>query len=224
MRIEPWPSSKNPQGMVVHPGRGESAGARSLMPSKARFAGPCPTREGRSRPGIVHRLDKWTSGLILVAKTNEAHHRLSRSFEKHEVRKSYLSPRTRTGSPGQTGTDRPQHRPSSQSAEPEWLSGQVVGERLVSDYRVLEQSAYVFAARGEDSHRDGRIRSVCILNAIGHPVVGDTVYGEKRHQCLSFESGDAVERHFLHASELEFPTPHDGERRWRFDSPLASRT
>jgi 23S rRNA pseudouridine1911/1915/1917 synthase len=204
---------EKPAGMVVHPGSGNRGGtlANAL---KARFI-DLSDAGGPIRPGIVHRLDKWTSGLILIAKTNDAHYRLSRSFEKREVRKSYralvhgrLSKET-----GKVELSIGRH-PSARTRMAVRSKG---GRTALSDYRVLERSASFSLL--EVRILTGRTHQIRVhLNAIGHPVVGDTVYGEKRHRAFVRRWGK-FHRYFLHASDLAFPHPLDGTS-MAFHSPL----
>ena len=204
---------EKPAGMVVHPGAGNRQGtlANALQ---ARFLELSDTG-GPIRPGIVHRLDKWTSGLILIAKTNDAHCRLSRSFERREVQKSYralvhgrLSKET-----GTVDLSIGRH-PSARTRMAVRPRG---GRTAVSDYRVLEQAASFSLL--EVRIRTGRTHQIRVhLDAIGHPVVGDTVYGEKRHRAFVRKWG-AFDRYFLHASDLAFPHPAKGTS-MAFHSPL----
>ena len=204
---------EKPAGMVVHPGSGNRGGtlANALQ---ARFLDLSDVG-GSVRPGIVHRLDKWTSGLILVAKTNDAHYRLSRSFEKREVRKSYralvhgrLSKETGTV---ELNIGRHPNARTRMAVHPKG------GRTAFSDYRVLERSASFSLL--EVRIRTGRTHQIRVhLNAIGHPVVGDAVYAEKRHRAFAGKWGE-FRRYFLHASELGFPHPSSGTS-MAFHSPL----
>ncbi len=195
---------EKPAGMVVHPGAGNRRGTL-VNALRARFP-DLSDAGGSSRPGIVHRLDRWTSGLILIAKNNEAHHRLSRSFEKRQVRKSYIAlvhGRLRD----ETGTiDFSIGRHPGQRTR---MAVQTRGGRAAhSDYRVLERSASFSLL--EVRIRTGRTHQIRVhLSAIGHPVVGDTTYGEKRHGAFVRKWGE-FDRYFLHASDLEFPHPATG--------------
>ena len=192
---------EKPAGMVVHPGAGNRHGtlAHALL---ARFSG-LSDAGGSERPGIVHRLDKWTSGLILVAKNNVAHHRLSKSFEKRQVRKTYVAlvhGRLRADS-GTINLSIGRH-PSSRTRMSVRHDG---GRTAHSDYQVVGRS------RGfsllEVRIRTGRTHQIRVhLNAIGHPVVGDTTYAKKRHEVFVRQHG-TLDRYFLHASDLEFPHP-----------------
>ena len=204
---------EKPAGMVVHPGSGNRGGtlANALQ---ARFL-DLSDAGGVGRPGIVHRLDKWTSGLILIAKTNEAHSRLSRSFEKREVRKSYRA-LVHGRLSKETGTVELSigRHPSARTRMAVRNKG---GRTAFSDYRVLEGSASFSLL--EVRIRTGRTHQIRVhLNAIGHPVVGDTVYGEKRHRDFVRKWG-AFHRYFLHASDLAFSHPSNGTA-MTFHSPL----
>ena len=204
---------EKPAGLVVHPGSGNRGGtlANALQ---ARFL-DLSDAGGSIRPGIVHRLDKWTSGLILIAKTNDAHYRLSRSFEKREVQKSYRA-LVHGRLSKETGTIELSigRHPSARTRMTVRSTG---GRTAFSDYRVLEQSASFSLL--EVRIRTGRTHQIRVhLNAIGHPVVGDAVYAEKRHRAFARKWGE-FHRYFLHASDLAFPHPANGTV-MAFHSPL----
>ena len=195
---------EKPAGMVVHPGAGNHRGTlvHALL---ARF-GQLSDAGGSTRAGIVHRLDKDTSGLIIVARTNLAHHRLSTSFEQRDVRKTYKAlvhgrPRTETGNIDLNIGRHPKVR-TRMSARSEG------GREAHSEYRTIEER------RGfsllEVRIRTGRTHQIRVhLASIGHPVVGDGVYGEKADALFRRKHWD-LGRHFLHASDLEFPHPVTG--------------
>ena len=195
---------EKPAGLVVHPGAGNrrSTLVNALL---ARFS-DLSNAGGRERPGIVHRLDKWTSGLIIVAKNNQSHHSLSKSFEKREVRKTYLalvhgSPRAVAGEIDlNIGRDRRARTRMSVRREG--------GRGALSEYRILEKLKEF--ALLEVRIRTGRTHQIRVhLTAIGHPVVGDNVYGEKANRVFTRKHGD-LGRYFLHASAIQFPHPATG--------------
>ena len=185
-----------PAGTTVHPpGRpGPGTLAGGLL-----SAGAAGGEEGR--PGIVHRLDRDTSGLLLVARSEEAHRRLSRLIRRREVERRYLAlvrgtPRSRTGrieAPiGRDRRDRTRH--SLDTATP---------RRAVTWFEVLELLPR--HALLEVRLETGRTHQIRVhLEAIGLPVAGDPVYGV---------AGDlGLERQFLHAHRLAFEHPFTGER------------
>jgi 23S rRNA pseudouridine1911/1915/1917 synthase len=170
---------------------------------------------GESRPGIVHRLDKWTSGLLVVAKDDWTHSCLSRAFQERKVQKSYLAlvHGRLANSTGEISFSIGRHstirtRMSAHAAK---------GRRALSKYRVIEEF------RGfsliEVEIMTGRTHQIRVhLSAIGHPVVGDNVYGESEFREFSKKYG-ALDRYFLHASELQFAHPKSGAE-LQFSSPL----
>lgn len=195
---------EKPAGLVVHPGAGNrrSTLVHALLD---RFR-DLSDAGGRERPGIVHRLDKLTSGLIVIAKNNRSHHKLSKSFEKREVQKTYVAlvhgcPKNLTGEINlNIGRDRKNRVKMSVYQEG--------GRRAVSRYKVLEQlKGFSFL---EIQIQTGRTHQIRVhLSSIGHPVVGDNVYGRKLYRVFLDSFGD-FKRHFLHASAIRFHHPVTG--------------
>jgi 23S rRNA pseudouridine1911/1915/1917 synthase len=158
---------------------------------------------GLLRPGIVHRLDRETSGVLIVAKDHLAHAALSRQFERSDVEKTYLA--LVSGRPGnQTGViDAPiGQRPGSlrMSAAPDALDPRAAA----TEYRVVAnfRSTALVAARP----RSGRKHQIRVhLAAIGHPILGDAYYGPAEHA----EESETT-RHALHAATITFHHPVTG--------------
>jgi 23S rRNA pseudouridine1911/1915/1917 synthase len=192
-----------PAGLVVHPAPGHRGETLVDLLSDVLGGGEDPVR-----PGIVHRLDKDTSGLMLVARGEEAHRALSEAIRKREVERRYLAlvegrPRSRSGTiDAPLGRD---HRAPERRA---------VGGRRARDARthfeVLEtfRDDALVAVRLETG-RTHQIRAH--FAAIGHPVCGDPRYGHEGRHGLS--------RQFLHSERLGFDHPGDG-RRLTFSSEL----
>ncbi len=190
-----------PAGMVVHPAAGHSSG--TLVNA---VLGHDPELEGvgdEQRPGIVHRLDKDTSGLILVAKNDAAHRELQRQFKDREIKKTYLAlldgqPPTPVGRiEAAIGRD-PRDR-KRMAIVPERQ-----GRLAVTEYRVLE----TFAAHAlvEADLLTGRTHQIRLHFAyLKCPVVGDTVYGRRTPSL-------PLGRQFLHAARLSLTLPGSGER------------
>ena len=185
-----------PAGVVVHPGTGHRSGTlvHGLLAHDA--AGG-----DEDRPGIVHRLDRDTSGLLVVARSDEAHARLQELIRRRDVERRYLtlvkgSPRSRTGrieaSIGRDRLDKTRH--SLDTATP---------RDAVTQFEVLE----LLGPRAllEVTLQTGRTHQIRVhLEAIGLLISGDPVYGS---------SGDlGLERQFLHAARLAFAHPFTGER------------
>jgi len=191
-----------PAGMVVHPSPGHEAG--TLVHA---VLGHVPGLEGiggEQRPGVVHRLDKDTSGLILLAKNERAHRWLQDQFRLRKVEKTYLAlvdgapptPAGRIEAP--VGRD-PAHRKKMAVLPP----GK--GREASSEYRTLER--FKTHTLLEVHPLTGRTHQIRLhLAFLGCPIVGDTVYGRKKP---SLE----ISRHFLHAFELRILLPGEKEPR-----------
>lgn len=195
-----------PAGMVVHPAHGHASG--TLVNA---VLAHCPELEGvggEQRPGIVHRLDKDTSGLIVIAKNDRAHRELQRQFKAREVAKAYLALVEGRVSPQRGIIEAPIGR------DPVHRQRMAVvrnGREAVTRYMVLETfPEYTLVEVEPVTGRTHQIR--LHLAFIGHPVVGDRVYG-RRKQRLN------LNRHFLHAHRLTLTLPGTGERR-TFIAPL----
>jgi 23S rRNA pseudouridine1911/1915/1917 synthase len=203
--------------MVVHPGAGTPGG--TLVNALLHHLSDLSGIGGVARPGIVHRLDKGTSGLIAIAKDDVTHRLLSRQFARREVDKRYLavvlghpSPEGSTEAP--IGRD-PVHRkrmavrvPRARPARSSWH---------VEEW--LDGSALVRVQL-----HTGRTHQVRVhLAALGHPLAGDATYaGGRRPVCRHHESRDALQglaRPALHAAHLGFRHPRT-ERDLVLESPL----
>jgi 23S rRNA pseudouridine1911/1915/1917 synthase len=202
-------------GLVVHPGSGtrNTTVVHGLLFHFQQLS----DAGGTSRPGIVHRLDKKTSGLLVVAKNNVAHVRLSKAFQDRTVEKTYLAlvhgkPRESMGTIELSVGRHPSIR-TRMTASPSR------GRSAFTQYRVLQE------LRGftllEVRIKTGRTHQIRVhLSAIGHPVVGDDVYGERSYKEFIKKFGP-FDRYFLHATSLRFNHPTTGEV-LEFHSPLPS--
>ncbi len=196
-----------PAGLVVHPGSGNWAG--TMLNALLNHA---PQLEGVPRAGIVHRLDKETSGLLVVAKTLQAQTDLVRQLQAHTVLREYRG--LATGRISQDGSvDAPIGRHPVQRTKMAVVAG---GKPAVTHYRVLED--FDHATLLECRLETGRTHQIRVhLASIGHPLVGDPVYAKKR------APGVADRFHFprqaLHAAHLSFVHPASGKQ-VHFDSPL----
>jgi 23S rRNA pseudouridine1911/1915/1917 synthase len=189
-----------PAGMVVHPSAGHSTG--TLVHAVLAHAPNIEGVGGVQRPGVVHRLDKNTSGIILVAKNDRTHQVLQAQFRARTVRKTYLAlvdgiPPTPAGRVEAAIARDPVHRQRMAVMPP----GR--GREAVSEYRVRTQfKAHTLL---EVSPLTGRTHQIRVhLAFLGVPVVGDRLYGRKRPSL-------PVDRHFLHAAGLTVMLP--GESR-----------
>jgi 23S rRNA pseudouridine1911/1915/1917 synthase len=190
-----------PAGLVVHPGAGHAAGTLVDALGDRVAGGP------EDRRGIVHRLDRDTSGLMVVARSEEAHRRLQGFVKRRALERGYLAlvrgrPRSRTGRiEAPIGRDRDD--PTRQSLDTDSPRDAVTHFELLE---LLPEHA-LLSVRLET----GRMHQIRVhLAAIGLPVAGDRVYGVQ-------EPG--LERQFLHAARLAFPHPFTGER-IEVESPL----
>ena len=204
---------EKPAGLVMHPGAGNRSG--TLVNALLGHFRSLSDAGGDVRPGIVHRLDKWTSGLLIVAKNNVAHARIAQAFHERQVQKTYLAlvhGKMRRPS-GKIDLSIGRHR-----TERTRMSTRATRGRLaLTEYRVMEQLPG-FSLLEVRLHT-GRTHQVRVhLSAIGHPVVGDDVYGEKKHAEFVKRHGP-LDRYFLHAAKLEFRHPGSGTA-LTFTSPL----
>ena len=194
-----------PPGMTVHPAPGHPAS--TLVNA---LLAHCPDLSGIGgvrRPGIVHRLDRDTSGVILVAKNDAAHLALARQLKERTVEKTYLALVEGTPKPPRGVIDAPLARDPRRRERMAVLEG---GREASTSYRVVERFSGVSLL--EVKPRTGRTHQIRVhFAAIGHPIVGDVVYG-KRSSLLA--------RQFLHAWRIAFDHPRTGER-LTLEAPLA---
>lgn len=203
-----------PAGMVVHPSMGHGAG--TLVHGLLHLVPGLLDAAGSDRPGIVHRLDRGTSGVLVVAKTERALRELARQFHDREVDKDYVALVWGTVERGETysqpiGRDpRNRLRMSSRSRRARTAT------TTVRDVEPLKGVSFVRL-----SIATGRTHQIRVhLSEAGHPVVGDAVYhGVRKHLPPSLASLGKLERPFLHAARLEFTHPATGLR-VAFSAPL----
>jgi 23S rRNA pseudouridine1911/1915/1917 synthase len=197
-----------PAGMVVHPSPGHESG--TLVHAALGHVPDLKGIGGEERPGIVHRLDKNTSGLIVIAKNDHAHRSLQNQFRNRTVDKVYLAlvdgkPPTPTGrveaSIGRSATQR-----KLMSIVPKEK-----GRSAISEYRTLE--SYSEHTLLEVHPLTGRTHQIRVHMAfLKCPITGDTIYGKKKPTL-------ALERHFLHAFRLMITIPGETQPRV-FEAPL----
>ena len=205
-----------PAGLVCHSGAGNRTG--TLVNALLFRMGPIETGDP-GRPGIVHRLDKLTSGLMVVAKNSWAHRRLSGQFKQREVTKEYLAlvygcPTPRAGTIDMPIGRDPQDRKK--------ISNRAHKKRSAITHYHQEKSLEYFSLL-RVRLETGRTHQIRVhLAAVGHPIVGDALYGGNRGRSLPADWQAAVNklhRPFLHACRLEFQHPRSGER-LSFSAPL----
>jgi 23S rRNA pseudouridine1911/1915/1917 synthase len=180
-----------PAGMVVHPAYGHGSG--TLVNAILGREGELPLINGEFRPGIVHRLDKETSGLILIAKNDRSLHYLQDQFKSRKVEKNYLAlvdghpptPVGRVDAP--IGRD-PRNRKKMAVVEPG------LGREAVTDFQMVQEFRnHTYLGIHPLTGRTHQIR--VHMRFLGCPVTGDTVYGLKKPSVT-------LKRHFLHATRL----------------------
>ena len=209
-----------PAGMVVHPAPGHPDGTmvNALLAKLDRLA----SLGGDTRPGIVHRLDKDTSGLLVVAKTDEAYRALRGALQRREVERGYLAAAWGHVDEDEFTVDRPIGRDPNDGRRRAVVED---GKRAVTHVRRLERwvSADLIALRLET----GRTHQIRVhLLDVGHPLVGDPYYADGWEKGFVGAGGRWAEelarrtgRLFLHAARLGFEHPVTGER-MRFHAPL----
>ncbi|MDH4120118.1 MAG: RluA family pseudouridine synthase [Deltaproteobacteria bacterium] len=200
-----------PAGMAVHPSPGHSTG--TLVHHLLAHDRNLSSVGGVARPGIVHRLDKDTSGLMVAAKTDEAHHALALQFQQHTAQRTYLAlvvgrPKDNKGTiVSNLGRD-PAHRfrraPVSH------------GKRAVTHWQVVKRlGPFTLLRLVLETGRTHQIRAH--LAHQDWPVLGDPLYGKGRHRGMSLpppvlQGIEALNRQALHAARLEFAHPVTGQR------------
>ena len=203
-----------PAGMVVHPGAGHAGG--TLVNALLHHVRDLSGVGGEARPGIVHRLDRGTSGLMVVAKHDAAHQELARQFHDREVDKEYTAlvwgvvqaGRRIDAAIGRDPSDRQKMSTRARRAR-----SAVTRITFARHFRGVTLARVAIAT--------GRTHQIRVhLSTIGHPIVGDATYGGVRRRVPNnLRAVLRLERPFLHASRLSFTHPGDG-RRVDFDSPL----
>ena len=203
-----------PAGMVVHPGAGHRGGTvvNALLFHVEDLSGV----GGELRPGIVHRLDRGTSGVMVAAKNDAAHQELSRQFHDREVEKEYIAlvwglvqPGKRIDAPiGRDPNDRQKMSTKARRAR-----------------SAVTRVTWALNLRGVSlihvAIHTGRTHQIRVhLSSIGHPIVGDTTYGGvQRRVANDIRAVQRLERPFLHAARLKFTHPTE-KRVMEFESPL----
>lgn len=199
-----------PAGMVVHPAAGNPDGTlvNALL---HHCAGRLSGINGVARPGIVHRIDKDTSGLLVVAKSDAAHEGLARQFADHTITRRYLAvcaghpnppSGTISGRIGRSDKDR-----KKMALLPD---DSTRGKRAVTHYKTIKllKSAALIECQLETG-RTHQVRVHC--SSIGHPLLGDPVYGRTSKQMRELLANLDFRRQALHAERLGFVHPISGE-------------
>jgi 23S rRNA pseudouridine1911/1915/1917 synthase len=201
-------------GMVVHLGAGVKSG--TLVNALLNRIKSLPTAGGELRPGIVHRLDKMTSGLVVVATNDAAHRGLSNQFKAREVRKTYLAlvhGRIAANSGEiRKPVGRDPHRRTRMKV------GGIAPREALTKFRVLQRFRQFTLV--EAMPQTGRTHQIRVhLASLGYPVVGDTTYGAPAKLRVGRSEEPTLGRTFLHAAQLAFAHPFTGVP-MQFEAPL----
>ena len=203
-----------PAGMVVHPGAGHASG--TLVNALLHHIDDLSGIGGELRPGIVHRLDRGTSGVMVVAKNDTAHQELARQFEEREVEKEYIAlvwgvvqaGRRIDAAIGRDPVNR--QRMSARAKHARTAVTRITRARQLPGLTLCQVAIHT-----------GRTHQIRVhLSAIGHPIVGDSLYGGvHRRVAGDIRAVQRLERPFLHAARLKFSHPRD-QRTMEFTAPL----
>lgn len=196
-----------PAGLVVHPAAGNLDG--TLVNALLHHCGGSLSGIGGvARPGIVHRIDKDTSGLIVAAKTDKAHEGLAKQFAAHSIDRRYRAIVAGLPNPGAGTVDGPLAR-SATNRKKIAIVADGRGKRAVTHYRLL--TPLKGAALVECRLETGRTHQVRVhMASIGHPLLGDPVYGRARPEHRALLGRLGFNRQALHAAHLGFIHPYSG--------------
>ena len=193
-----------PAGMVVHPAAGNLDGTlvNALL---HHCAGRLSGIGGVARPGIVHRIDKDTSGLLVVAKTDVAHEGLAAQFARHSIDRRYQAIVAGLPNPASGTVDAPLAR-SAANRQKMAIVAEGRGKRAVTHYRLVQPLRK--AALVECRLETGRTHQVRVhMSSIGHPLLGDPAYGRSRADHRELLNQLDFKRQALHAADLGFIHP-----------------
>lgn len=201
--------------MVVHPAPGHAGG--TLVNALLHHVGDLSGVGGELRPGVVHRLDRGTSGVMVVAKHDAAHRELARQFHDREVEKEHVAlawgevqqGRRIDAAIGRDPNDRTRMSSRARRARS--------AVTRITKSRFLRGVSYLHVAIATGRTHQIRVH----LSGIGHPIVGDATYGGVRRQMPAhLRPVQRLERPFLHAMRLAFTHPSEPDRRMEFTVPL----
>jgi 23S rRNA pseudouridine1911/1915/1917 synthase len=198
-----------PAGLVVHPSAGHADGTlvnALLHHCSGRLSGI----GGVARPGIVHRIDKDTSGLLVIAKTDAAHEGLAKLFATHDIDRNYLA--IVSGSPAPpAGTIRTQIGRSTTNRKKMAVLPDGKGKHAVTHFKTLE--AFKSTALVNCTLETGRTHQVRVhMTHIGHPLIGDATYSNRQKAYRIGPNGSIFDRQALHAASLGFIHPINGKK------------
>jgi 23S rRNA pseudouridine1911/1915/1917 synthase len=212
-----------PAGMMVHAGAGATDDERNrgtLVNALLHRFGALSGVGGELRPGIVHRLDKETSGLIVVAKNDVAHRKLAAQFSGRKIKKTYVAlvhgwlknDQGTISSPISRDAIRRVRMTTRRSGGREAITKYAVQQRIQSEF-----GKFTLLKLKIETGRTHQIR--VHMASLGHPVVGDTLYGAPNEIRAKSRPAISLPRNFLHSSELQFEHPRSGEP-LSFSSPI----
>jgi 23S rRNA pseudouridine1911/1915/1917 synthase len=204
-----------PAGMMVHAGAGATDADRNrgtLVNALLHRFGPLSQVGGEVRPGIVHRLDKETSGLIVIAKNDAAHRKLAAQFSTRRVQKTYIAlvhgwlknDKGTISAAISRDAVRRVRMTTRRTGGREAVTHYAVQQRLQSDY-----GKFTLINVKIDTGRTHQIR--VHMASLGHPIVGDALYGAAREISCKTGARLFLPRNFLHAAELQFAHPTTGK-------------
>ena len=207
-----------PAGRVVHPAAGHASG--TLVNALLHHVDDLSGIGGEKRPGIVHRLDKGTSGLMVVAKHDRSHTELARQFAEREVEKEYLALVWGEVMAGRR-IDAPIGRDPNNRKKMSSESARLRRTRAAVTRIVRAEHFGRMLTLAQVAIHTGRTHQIRVhLSAIGHPIVGDSLYGGvHRRVAGDLRAVRHLDRPFLHAAHLVFQHPEDG-RKMEFMSAL----
>ncbi len=209
-----------PPGLVVHPAVGNRTG--TLVNALAHRCTTLSNVGGDYRPGIVHRLDKDTSGAIIAAKNNNAHNRMARKFEHRQIEKYYTALVWGTFKEPKGVTTKCIGRHKNDRQRYAAYDSERYGKAAETRWEVLKSFEFVSLVKVQIL--TGRTHQIRVhLSNLGHPVIGDEMYGGKtqklgglppRHRKIAIHLLDMIDRQALHCSEMRFdhPVTHEAMR------------
>lgn len=197
-----------PAGLVVHPAAGHPD--ETLVNALLHHVQDLSGIGGELRPGIVHRLDKDTSGVMLIAKNDDAHRKLTAAWNTDAVRKEYLAIVYGTPAVDRGTIDAPIGRDPRDRKR---MAVVADGRRAITDYELLERLRHASLLRCR--LRTGRTHQIRVhMKHLGHPIIGDPLYSGPQWRGIPDKKIQraiaSLERQALHAARITFPHPRDG--------------
>jgi 23S rRNA pseudouridine1911/1915/1917 synthase len=198
-----------PAGLVVHPAAGHAD--QTLVNALLFHVRDLSGVGGELRPGIVHRLDKDTSGVMVIAKHDDAHRKLTAEWNTDRVRKEYLALVYGAPDPPRGTIDAPIGRDPRDRKRMAVVAG---GRRAITDYEIVERLRYVSLVRCR--LRTGRTHQIRVhMKKLGHPIVGDPTYSGPQWRGIPDKQAQkalaSLTRQALHAERITLPHPRTGE-------------